>query len=395
MKIAFFTDSFFPHVDGVTTYIGVITRALLALGHQVMIVAPRWKGVDIKKVEAFVPGAKIVLVPGVKVFFYPDFKLGTPTTKSAGEVRKFAPDIIHFHTPGFMGFEAALLARLLKVPLITTFHTYYMEPEGLVVLGLKENSVMSRVLQESLWKISEKIHQPCDAVIAPTKYVGKDLKNRWKKTNVQVIPGVVELKSFANHQYRDELRKKYGLSDKEMVFLSSGRLSVEKHYDLLITAFSMILVKYPHARLVFMGDGSVKAGLQYIAKVIGIENKVLFIGGIPYEELSAKNYYSIGDVFVTPSTWETQGLSVVEAMASELPVIAFNYRAMPEVIGKGGLLVKHLDQYKFAKAMGKLASNAKLRKDLGEKAIDQSKKYEIAPHIKNLLGLYQKTKAEK
>ncbi|OGO85760.1 MAG: hypothetical protein A2Y24_02355 [Clostridiales bacterium GWE2_32_10] len=277
MKIAFFTDSFFPHVDGVTTYIGVITRALLALGHQVMIVAPRWKGVDIKKVEAFVPGAKNVLVPGVKVFFYPDFKLGTPTTKSAGEVRKFAPDIIHFHTPGFMGFEAALLARLLKVPLITTFHTYYMEPEGLVVLGLKENSVMSRVLQESLWKISEKIHQPCDAVIAPTKYVGKDLKNRWKKTNVQVIPGVVELKSFANHQYRDELRKKYGLSDKEMVFLSSGRLSVEKHYDLLITAFSMILVKYPHARLVFMGDGSVKAGLQYIAKVIGVpKEEVVF-----------------------------------------------------------------------------------------------------------------------
>ncbi len=395
MKIAFFTDSFFPRVDGVTTYIGVITRALLALGHEVMIVAPRWKDADSKKVGAFVPGAKIVLVPGVKVFFYPDLKLGTPTPKSFEQVRKFKPNVIHFHTPGFMGFEATLLARLLKVPLITTFHTYYMEPEGLMVVGLKENSMMSKVLQESLWKISEKVHQPCDAVIAPTKYVGKDLKSRWKKINIQVIPGVVELESFANHQHRDELRKKYGLSDNEMVFLSSGRLSVEKHYDLLIAAFSMILVKYPNARLVFMGDGSAKAGLQYIAKVMGIENKVLFIGGIPYKELSAKNYYSMADIFVTPSTWETQGLSVVEAMASGLPVVAFNYRAMPEVIGDGGLLAKHMDQYKFAKAMGKLAGSAKLRQNLGNKAIVQSKKYEITPHVEKLLALYQQIKEEK
>lgn len=395
MKIAFFTDSFFPHTDGITTYIWVITRALLALGHQIMIVAPSWKGVDIKKVEEFVPGAKIVLVPGVKVFFYPDLKLGTPTPKSVEAVRKFSPDVIHFHTPSFMGFEATLLARLLNVPLITTFHTYYMEPEGLMAIGLKENSTMSKVLQESLWKISEKIHQPCDAVIAPTNYVGNDLKKRWKKTNIQVISGVVETESFGNHHHREELRKKYGINEKEIVFLSSGRLSPEKHYDLLITSFSMMLMKYPQARLVFMGSGPAKVGLQYIVKVMGIEKSVLFIGNIPYKELVAKNYYSMGDVFVTPSTWETQGLSVVEAMASGLPAIAFNFRAMPEVISRGGLLVKHLDQYQFAKAMGRLAGSAKLRKDLGNKAIIQSKKYEINPHIEKLLGLYQKIKEEK
>jgi 1,2-diacylglycerol 3-alpha-glucosyltransferase len=294
-----------------------------------------------------------------------------------------------------MGFEATLLAHLLKVPLFTTFHTYYMEPEGLMVIGLKENSAMSKVLQESLWKISERVHKPCDAVIAPTKYVGNDLKNRWKKVNIQVINGIVETESFANHQYRDELRKKYGIGDKEIVFLSSGRLSVEKHYELLIASFSMILIKYPNARLVFMGSGSAKTGLQYIAKVMGIEDAVLFIGAIPYKELASKNYYSIGDIFVTSSTWETQGLSVVEAMASGLPVVAFNYRAMPEVIGKGGLLVKHLDQYKFAEAMGKLAGSAKLRKDFGQKAIAQSKKYEISPHIEKLLDLYQKIKQKK
>lgn len=389
MRIAFFTDSFFPHVDGVTTYVGVVTRALIADGHEIMVVAPRWEGVSILKVKQFIPGAKVVLVPGVSPFFYPDLKLGTPTPKSIGEINRFKPDIIHFHTPGFMGFEATALAKLLKIPLVTTFHTYYMEPEGFVAIGLKETGAVSKILQESLWKISETIHKPCDAVIAPTEYVGKDLLSRWKKVNVQVIPGAVELEAFGKHKERKVLRRKLGL-DNEIVFLSIGRLSAEKHYDVLITAFSMMLMKYPSARLVFVGDGSAKEELKYIVKVLGIEHAVIFMGEVSYKDLTSKNYYSLGDVFVTPSTWDTQGLSVIEAMASGLPVVAFNYRAMPEVVGKGGILVKHLDQYGFAKSMGKLAGSLKIRENLGKEAIQQSSKYKISTHIRSLLRLYDR-----
>lgn len=388
MRIAIFTDSFYPHVDGVTTYLGVVVRALVQAGQQVMVVAPRWEGTSVGEVERFVPGAKVVLVPGVKPFFYPDLKLGALTPKSMGDVRKFMPDIIHFHTPGFMGFEATLLSKLLKVPLITTFHTYYMEPEGFAAIGLKETSPVSKILQESLWKISESIHKPCDVVIAPTKYVGNDLRTRWKGVRVAVIPGAVELSQFANRKERTVLRKKLGF-DKEIVFMSVGRLSPEKHYDSLITSFSMMLMKYPDARLVFIGGGLARRELEYIVKVLGIEHAVRFVGEIPYEVLIKKNYYSLGDVFVTPSTWDTQGLSVVEALASGLPVVAFRYRAMPEVIGKGGILVRHMDQYGFAQAMGELAGDKKLREKLGAVAVNQSKKYEIKTHVHNLLELYQ------
>jgi len=387
MRIAFFTDSFFPHIDGVTTYVGVVTRALVAEGREVMVVVPRWEGVSISRVKKFIPGAKVVLVPGVSAFFYPNLKLGTPTPKSIGEVRKFSPDIIHFHTPAFMGLEATLLAKLLKVPLVTTFHTYYMEPEGFAAIGLKENGAVSKILQESLWKISETIHKPCDAVVAPTEYVGRDLLARWKKVNIKVVPGAVELGAFGRHKYRNILRKKYGL-DNKTVFLSSGRLSAEKHYDVLITAFSMMLMKHPNSRLVFVGGGPAREELEYIVKVLGIDAAVVFVGEISYTELTLKNYYSMGDVFVSSSTWDTQGLSVVEAMASGLPVIAFNFRAMPEVIGKGGILVKHLDQYGFAKAMGKLAGSLKLREEFGKEAVSQSTKYNIDTHLKNLLSLY-------
>lgn len=387
MRIAFFTDSFFPHVDGVTTYVGVVTRALISIGHEVMVVVPRWDGVSISRIKQFIPGAKVVLVPGVSAFFYPNLRLGTPTPKSIGEVRKFAPDIIHFHTPAFMGLEATLLAKLLKVPLVTTFHTYFMEPEGFAAIGLKETGAVSKILQESLWRISKSIHKPCDAVIAPTEYVGKDLSNRWEKMNIQVIPGAVELGAFNRHKYRNILRKKLNL-DNSIVFLSSGRLSAEKHYEVLITAFSMMLMKYPNARLVFVGGGPARVELEYIVRVLGIEKAVVFVGEIPHEELISKNYYSIGDVFVSPSTWDTQGLSVVEAMASGLPVVAFNFRAMPEVVGKGGILVNHLDQYGFAKAMGKLAGSIKLRVELGKEALSQSKKYNINTHLKSILRLY-------
>lgn len=394
MKIAFFTDSFYPHVDGVTTYLGVIVRALVASGHKVLVVAAGWDNMEVSKVKKFIPGASVVLVPGVRPFFYPDIKMGTLTPKSLRVVRKFAPDIIHFHTPGFISFEATILARLLKTPLVTTFHTYYMEPEGFVAIGLKDTGAISKILQESLWKISESIHKPCDAIIAPTDYVGKDLKSRWENMNIQVIPGAVELAAFNNHKERSNLRKIYGL-DKEIVFLSVGRLSPEKHYDVLIAAFSMILMKYPNARLLFLGNGMAKEELQYVVKVLGIEHAVIFAGEVSYDELTSKNYYSLGDVFVTSSTWDTQGLSVVEAMASGLPVVAFNYRAMPEVIGKGGILVKHLDQYGFAKAMGKLAGSEKLREKLGKQAIEESKKYKISTHVDSLIGLYNELIASK
>ncbi len=388
MRIAYFTDSFYPRVNGVTTYIGVVTRALVKAGHEVMVMAPSWEGVSIRSVEKFVPGAEIVLVPGLKMFFYPDLKMGTPTPKTMREITKFAPEVIHFHTPALMGLEATILARVLKIPLVTTFHTYYMEPESFAAIGLREKGAVSKILQESLWKISERIHSPCDAVIAPTEYVGGDLQSRWKDAQVRVIPGAVELSAFGKHKYRDSLRKKYGLTD-SIVFLSVGRLSAEKHYDVLIVAFSMMLMKHPEARLVFMGDGVARAELEHITKVLGIDYAVKFIGEVSYKEITSLNYYAIGDVFVTPSTWDTQGLSVVEAMASGLPVVAFNYRAMPEVIGQGGILVKHLDQYGFAKAMGKLAGNIKLRKELGKAAVSQSKKYKISTHVKTLLKLYR------
>ena len=387
MRIAFFTDSFYPRVNGVTVYVGAIARALMAMGHEVMIVAPEWKDSSHGDVQKFVPGARVVLVPGITAFFYQELKMGTPTPKALGEVRKFMPDIIHFHTPALMSLEATLLARLLKIPLVATFHTYYMEPEGFAAIGLREGGAVSKILQESLWKISERIHAPCDMVIAPTQYVGKDLQSRWKKTNIQVIPGAVDLKPFGKHGKRRSLRKKYGL-DKALVFLSVGRLSVEKHYDVLITAFSMILMKYPSARLVFVGGGPARKELEYITNVLGIDRAVLFVGEVPYKELAAENYYSMADVFVTPSTWDTQGLSVVEAMASGLPIVAFNFRAMPEVVGKGGILVKHLDQYGFAKAMGKLAGNKKLREKLGKLAVAESKKYNIDNHVEDLMTLY-------
>jgi 1,2-diacylglycerol 3-alpha-glucosyltransferase len=389
MKIAYFTDSFYPLVNGVATYIGSVTRALIASGHEVMIIAPKLKNVSMKEVERFVPGARIVLVPGVKLFFYPDMKIGTPTPLSFVEVRKFQPDVIHFHTPSFMGFEATVLAKMLKVPLLATFHTYYMEPETFAAIGLKEHGSLSKMLQESLWQVSKTIHNPCDAIVAPTKYVGNDLRKRWKGKKIEVIAGAVDLKPFTNRSSRSSLRKHYGL-DKAVVFLSVGRLSAEKHYDVLITAFSMLLMKYPKARLVFVGDGPAREELEYIVKVLGISSAVVFTGAIPYATLTLKNYYSMGDVFVTPSTWDTQGLSTVEAMASKLPVVAFNYRVMPEVIGKGGILVKHLDQYGFAQAMGELAGNADLRSKVGSLALLRSKNYQIGVHTNNLIGLYQR-----
>ena len=387
MRIAFFSDSFYPHVDGVTSYIRVVTEALIAKGHEVLIVAPKRAEATLLATQRFAPGAKVLLAPGVKMFFYPDFCFGAPSPKVLFAVRKFTPDVIHFHTPTFLGMQAIMMAKVLKVPLITTFHTYYMEPEGFVAIGIKSTGKVAELLQESLWKVSEQIHNPCDVVVAPTEYVGKDLKKRWKKVEVEVIPGAVELSPFGNQSNREMLRTKYKLG-KGVVFLSVGRLSPEKNHETIMTSFAMILMKHPDAKLVFVGDGLGRKDLEYLAGVLGIRDSVVFVGNVPYQTLTKQNYYAMGDVFVTASTWDTQGLSVVEAMAAGLPVVALKYRAMPEVVGRGGILASFGDPRSFARAMSELAGKKQLMQRLGACAQSEAQKYKIDTHVERLEKLY-------
>ena len=393
MKIAFFTDSFYPRKCGVTTYLTSTIKRLRELKHEVMIVAPKHKNGPNEQELNKLFNIQSTLLPSMSSIIYPDFKIGTPTPNSLLKIRHFQPDIIHFHTPGTVGFEAVLTAKILKKPLIATFHTYFMEPEGFKIMGLNPQGKTAEVLNKALWGFAARFHNPAQIIIAPTKYVALDLKKRWKNKNIVTIPGGVDLSLFQDRSRRKTLRKKFQLENNFTV-LTVGRLAHEKNLHVLIEGFSIFHQQCPNSRLLIIGDGPIKINLEFYSQALGLENSVIFAGAIPYQKLSTDNYYSLADVFVSASTWDTQGLSVVEAMSSGLPLVVPKIKAMPEITQGASILVKPNDPQSIGNALKKLANNTILRKKLSAKAKEVSKNFSIKTSTDRLLLLYQEVLAE-
>ncbi len=387
MKIVFFNDSFYPGQDGVITHITVTAQQLLALGHEVMVVAPNNNlGIDEQDIKNKL-NIETVLIPSVSSFISPAFRIGAPTPRSLVRVKKFNPDIIHVHSPASAGLEALFIAKLLKKPLVATLHTYFMEPEAFTIIGLKQESGATKILNKAMWQYAKKFYQSARAIVTPTRYLAKDLKKRWQKSRIELVSNGIDLSKFRNHSNRLQLRKQYQLQD-NFVILSVGRLSYEKNLNLLVTAFAKILSKYPQLKLVFVGDGPSKKNLQFCSNALGISKSVLFIGAIAYQELVAKNYYSLGDIFVTPSTFENQSLAMMEAMAAGLPVVAPKVKAMPEIIGKAGILVKPNDVSSLANAMVKLYTKPKVYQQLAKETQSRSENFAVEKTVTQLLKLY-------
>lgn len=389
MKIAIYSDSYYPLKNGVSNYLLTTIDELVKIGHKILVVAPAPK--DKKLTDKMIAGskAKLVLLPSVPAMFYPGFRLAAPSMESIRGVRKFNPDVIHFHTPGPVSWEGIMAAKMLKKPLVGTLHTYFMEPEGFKILGVKEEGPMADFLQKALWAYAGKLYKASQVIVAPTKYVAEDLKKRWTKKKVIVIPGGVEVGVFANQKNRLKLRKKYDLEGKTVV-LWIGRLSQEKNLDLLVMAFARLAINSNKLRLVLVGDGPARPGLEYYAQALGVYDKVKFLGGKEYEAIKRENYYSLGDVFVSPSTWETQGLNVIEAMAAGLPTVVTDARAMPEIVGKWGMVVKKNNALSLMKGIEKAIKykdkHLKRKEGLQKKAGE----YSVEKSVNQLLKLYEK-----
>lgn len=389
MKIAFFSDSFYPRKCGVTTYLTVTIQELVKRGHEMLMVVPKHKNsLNEKEMEAKF-GCKFILLPSVSVRYYPDIKLAAPTPRSAVRVRRFKPDLIHFHTPGPVGVEGLLVAKALKVPIVVTFHTYFMEPEGFRLIGLKQEGRASSLLNKSLWKVAEGIHKPANAIVAPTEYVAKDLQARWPKQRIETIHGGVRIDSFRDNSMRKDLRESLGITNQEFAMLWVGRLSFEKNLDLILEAFALTEQEVPKIKLVMIGDGPARESLELLTQALELPEKVIFTRAISYQELVERNYYSLADMFVTASTWDTQGLSIIEAMAAGLPVVAPNVKAMPELVEGIGELVEPNNSEAMAEAILKLLRDDQLRVKYSKQAKVEAKSYSVESSVDELLELYQ------
>jgi 1,2-diacylglycerol 3-alpha-glucosyltransferase len=382
MKLAIFTDLFLPHVDGITNSLVHLIKEYVSLGHDILVVTPKTKGSD--KVE--LEGVKIIYLPSLPSGLYPEFMFGFLSSKLLLDLRRFSPDVVHVTSPGPVGSMGLFYARLSGIKSVATFHGYFMEPEYLKIIGIKKRGVA--LAQRILWKFTKTFYDRADRVITPSKFVKQDLEKHNFARPITVINNAVDFSHLEkNQKLHQEFIEKYNLKNKSII-LFIGRISVEKNIGFLINSFAKVVKNISHAHLLIVGDGPDQSRLQSLVKDLGISKHVTFTGEIKNEELAKIDVFGLAKVFATSSDSEVQPISIIEAMKFGLPIVAVKSRGLTEMIKNNGLLIESGNSDKYAQALEKILSNAKLQKAYSQKSFELAQNYSTENSATQHLKLY-------
>lgn len=386
MNIAIFTDTFLPKFDGIVTSIINTTLELTRRGHKVKIFAPRIRKNQREIIQEHNPLLDVELIPGVKAMFYPGFRITFPATPwIVPALRRMNTDIIHFHTPFTLGMEAIIGSACLKTPLISTFHTYFTEPEYLKIVHLHKVPGLSKFG----WAYSNFFHNLCDVTISPSQFTADELKRKWLKCPVRIVSNGIQLQKPKNitPQEKEAIKKKYNLKNHVMLFV--GRISVEKSVDVLIRAAHQVFQNREDTSLLIIGDGPALEDVKAAANRLGVSDNVVFTGAIPHKELIESGVFEISRFFVTASTSENQPMTIIESCMFGLPLIGVDAKGIPEMISHNGFLAKPGDDKEIAGFMMKLLEDNELRNKMSKAAILQGSQYDIKKTTDKMEEIYK------
>jgi glycosyltransferase involved in cell wall biosynthesis len=377
MNIAIFSDTFYPRTDGVVVTILNFIQLLAEKGHKIKLYVPNYK--NIKK-KAFHKNISIERYASFKLINYPDFRVAMPVfLKIKESIQKFDAEIIHIHTPGPMGIIGLKYARQFKLPLIGTYHTYLPDFFVCISPNKKINRSEKRdLLKKIIWKSSNYIYNKCDLVTVPSESMEKELKKNGLKTKTIFLSNGLRLDEFSP-------KEKYS---KKAKLLHIGRISFEKNIDIIIKSVGILRTEFPDIELDIVGEGPALKSLELLIKKLGLEKNIHFLGYVEHSKLN--KIYKEHDIFVTASTIETQGIVVLEAMASGLPIVGVKRLAIPDLVENNvnGFVTKPFNEKEMAGKIKVLYKNSKLREDFGRKSAELVKKHDVKNVIDKLERLY-------
>ena len=329
LRIALVTETYPPEINGVAMTTGHIVDGLIGLGHEIHLVRPRQTP---EEQPAQGESFEEMLARGIPIPKYNHLKMGMPARQAlirAWTARR--PDVVQVVTEGPLGWSAVSAARRLKLPVITEFHTNFHSYTRYYGVGW---------LKQPLAAWLRRFHNKGDLCLAPTESLRAELKSIGY-ANVEVVARGVDTALFTPSRRNENLRQQWGAQPESLVCAIVSRLAPEKNLALGIRAFEAIQALRPDARLVFVGDGPARAALQ------ARYPQHIFAGMRSGEDLAA--HYACADFFIFPSLTETFGNVITEALASGLPVLAFNYAAAAELLSDGynGVLVPYGDETAF------------------------------------------------
>lgn len=350
MRIAYVTETWPPELNGVSLTAARTVAFLQARGHDVMLVRPRQRAIDAGKAPLM---DETLRVPGVPIPLYPDLRMGLPARRRLLRTwQAYRPDLVHVATEGPLGWSAIRAARQLGVPVTSDFRTRFDEYgrhyawEGAVTL---------------VRAYLRAFHNRTDRTFVPTRELQKQL-GELGFARLTVSTRGVDARQFSPCYRSEALRAQWGVPADAPVALTVGRLAVEKNLSVALDAFDAVRERVPSARLVMVGDGPQRNVLRRRCP------DAVFAGTQHGEALAA--HYASADLFLFPSLTETFGNVVVEAMASGLPVVAFDTAAAGMHVRRdeSGCLAPLGDAAAFARATAALAADATLRQRMGRAA---------------------------
>lgn len=308
MDIVMFTETFLPHANGVTTSLLNAREGLKRRGHSVTIYSAGPPLLDAADVHFY--GGKIFhLYPDFPIAFYPSRR----SVRNNRRVRSEPADVVHVHGPGPMGWRGYKASRRLRVPLVLTHHTV-MEPlVRYAPVGWKT------IYRVGTRLISRRLVHKSKLLIAPSRAARDELANKFPEDGhkVRIVPTGIDTDRFSPDLDGSRVRADWGYTGGERVILYLGRLSYEKRIDVLLDAFARLYKQEPLARFVVAGTGPAVDELKQQSSVLGLDDVVGFPGHISDHLLPQT--YAAADAFASASQVETQGLTLLEAMAVGRP----------------------------------------------------------------------------
>ncbi|KKW48286.1 MAG: hypothetical protein UY99_C0006G0013 [Parcubacteria group bacterium GW2011_GWA1_59_11] len=368
MKIAFFSDQFYPELSGVADSVLELGRELARRGHELRYVVPRYPRKDYLRYGAASPEpefpsrVEVIRLPSLP--HRPQGRTVLPLPilfPAARKILAFRPDIIHAQLPYGTGIQALLAARKLKIPLVGTDHT-------LIRAFVAANGIFRAKWSEDLASAYDAwFYGRCSFVSAPSRAVFEGMNRFDLSVPHRVISNPVRPGDFSppTADERDSARKKFGAAG--FVLLYAGRLAPEKDLDVVLNAVASAKTEMPELELLIAGRGPSETSLRKIAERTGISNSVRFLGLLRGRELVSA--YHAADAFVIMSTSETQSLTTMQAMLSGLPVIAARAAGLAEYVRPEiGLPVEPGDVSSLVQRISELRRDPALRSRLGTSA---------------------------
>ena len=433
MRIAYITDTFLPEINGVTTSIDAHARAMAMRGHDGLIICPRYR----KPILHVIPRTHIKRYRSFSFLTNKETRIAVPSILAiARDLRRFRPDVVHVHTPLSVGVVGLATARMLRLPVIETYHTYipdfmqYVEPHRLLRLDDLQDRVINSLVFARMfeatgsqwlgrliagdgglvdeimdatdavigtegpagpgqlsslvaWQFTRALYNRAALVLTPSVTLKRELEANGVTVPVEYLSNGIDLSLIVP-------KTDYAATGR---LIHAGRLGHEKNVDVVIRAFARVADRFPDITLDIVGDGPAREGLERLAARLGLAGRVRMRGFMDRHLLG--RLYREYDLFVTASTIETQGIVLLEAMAAGLPVVGVDALALPELVQheRNGLIVAPGDEAAFGHAMARLLDDQAERSRFGAACREDVQAHALDAVAGRLERIYTETAA--